>query len=129
MADTTAYEETMPVTEELQLLQEDIPLATVPVEVVNDARVYQLPARRAQTGTDLVSDTTPVEVLSANTKRSRALLVSIDGPMFVQAGKSAAGAWPQNVPYEVTHCAAITVRALTAASSTRIGWTAEYWAD
>lgn len=127
--DTTAYEETVPTVDEDELLQEDIELAVVPVLVHDDVRVYQLPARRAQSGTDLVSDTTGVEILAGNTKRSRAVVVSIDGPMLVSAGKSAPMAWPMGTVYTATHCAAINVKALTAASTTRIGWTAEYWAD
>lgn len=128
-AHTTVYEETSPTVIEPELLQEDISLTVVPVRVNDDVRVYQLPGRRAQTGTDLVNDVTAVEILPANTKRNRAVIVSIDGPMFVSAGKSAPAAWPMGTPYTVTHCAAITVKALTPASTTRIGWTAEYWAD
>lgn len=131
MADdkTVVYDETMPGVDEIELLQEDIALTVVPVRVRDDVRVYQLPARRAQTGTDLVNDVTAVEILPGNTKRSRAVIVSIDGPMLISAGKSSPSAWPMGTPYVSTHSVGISVKALTAASTTRIGWTAEYWAD
>lgn len=127
--DTSAYEETMPVVDEKDLLQEAVPMARVPVEIEGDATVYLLPARRVQTGTDTVNDVTATEVLSLSNKRMRALLVSTDGPMLVSSGATSFTIWPQNVPYEIRHSAAIRVKAATAASTTKIGWTAEYWAD
>lgn len=126
---TVVYEETSPAVVEPELLQEDLTLTVVPVQVIDDVRAYQLPARRAQTGMDLVSDVTAVEILAGNTKRNRAVLISLDGPMLVSAGKTSPTGWPQNVPYTVLHSVGISVKALTAASTTRIGWTAEYWAD
>src|SRR3954466_10247221 len=105
--DTTAYEETMPTVDEDDLLQEDFTMARVPVEVVEAVTNYRLPNRRAQTGTDLVSDTSAVEILATSNKRAKVTLVSMDGPLFVSSGNSSFSAWPQNVPYIATHCASI----------------------
>src|SRR3954471_2657363 len=116
--DTSIYEETLPTVEEPDLLQEDVEMARVPVEVRGDVTTYLLPCRRVQTGTDLVSDTTTIEVLAATNKRARALLISIDGPMQITSGSSSPTVWPQNVAYEVRHTGSIRVKALTAASTT-----------
>lgn len=124
--DTTAYEETMPTVDEQEILQEDFVMARVPVEVVEAVTGYILPNRYGQTGTESVS-TAGLEILSANKKRAKAVLVATDGAMLVAAGNCAFSVWPQNEPYYVTHAVSIKAKAVT--GSVTVGWTAEYWSD
>lgn len=130
MEDTTTYEETRPTPDLDALEQEETDVPLIPVDVPNAVRVYRLPPRRSVMSTDTVNDTAFTAIAAGNGKRNRLVLVSIEQPIWISRdGRTQGSIWPAGVPYTVEHCDGVFVKSATAGQTTRVGATAELWAD
>lgn len=112
------------------LYQEETEAVSVPVRGEGAFLVQQLPARKAQYGTDTVPGTVWTDLLPATPKRARATLVS-DAAFYVNTTGTGGGMlWPANVPYELRHTERVYVRAAGADPAVAtIGHASELWAD
>ncbi len=131
MEDSTDYEQSLPVPDLEELLQEDVEIPRVPVSM-ELGTVYRLPGRRAVLSTDTadIVGNAPVCVASLNPKRNRLTLISIDEDVYIAGDSTSRGSiWPKLVPYVVEHCAAVYVRSAHASNTTTVGCTVELWAD
>jgi hypothetical protein len=122
---------------EEEVLQEEVQhqaIAPVPVTVEGPVRTQQLPNQVYVSRTMLnVPSTVATLILSHEDRRSRAVLISIDQPMYVgrtpgEVESGIAAVWPDGVPYEVR--SGQSVYAMCAAggnTTTTISFHAEYW--
>ncbi len=129
MEDSSIYAETRPTPDLDELEQEEPQIPTVPVTVEGAARVYRLPARRAVLSTDTVKDNF-VGIAAGTEKRNRLVLISIEQPIWISRdGRTQGSIWPALVPYVVEHADGVFVKSATPGVETRVGATAELWAD
>lgn len=115
-----------------ELLQLDEPPAmqTVPVRLTEAGTFWPLPNRRVRIDEVQCDDVTWVQIVDGSKKRSRAVLVCSTNPMRIRVSTSGSGmAWPVAEPYVITHTNAVFVQCATAAQTTTVGVTEEFWAD
>lgn len=121
---------TTPDLDELLQLDERPDMATVPVKLAEAGTVWVLPNRRVRIDETDCNATDWVQIIDGSKKRSKAVIIAATNPMRVRVSTSGNGmAWPVGVPYEVTHTQAVYVQCATAAQTSVIGVTEEFWAD
>lgn len=122
--------EATPDLDELLQLDEPPAMSTVPVRLTEAGTFWPLPNRRVRIDEQLCDDTQWIQIVDGSKKRSRATLICATNPMKIRVSTSGAGmAWPVAVPYVITHTQAVFVQCATAAQSTTVGVTEEFWAD
>lgn len=121
---------------EEEILQEEVtpvPIVPVPVVVEGPARVQTLPAPQYVTRNyQGVTSSVATQVLSHEDRRSRALVLSIDQPIYVgrtpgEVESGIAAVWPDNVPLEILSGASVYVMCAAAGATTTVSVSAEYW--
>ena len=115
-------------TPDLDELNQEAPAGVrVPVEVHGQVLTHELPAKRVQESTDLISAGAWTHVLPKTPKRKRAVLLG-DVPFRVSfTGTGSGMAWPANVPLVLEHDQAVHVQASTGVVA--LSHMSELWAD
>lgn len=117
-----------------EVLQEEHDYAppSVAVDVCGPVRIQALPRKGGATRTVQLDAVTARQVLTADPRRGRALLVSFDEDFLVAYSATAATApatmarWPKRVPLEVA--ATVEVYVMAQANTTSLSVLQEAWA-
>lgn len=105
----------------------DEPLVVIPVQPVGPVPVQNLPARCGAAFSHPL-DTAFSNVLGADPKRRRVVLIGSDAWEYSRTGTAGSGvAWPADVPLVLEHCDAIRARVPTSTGTLSV--IAETWAD
>jgi hypothetical protein len=105
------------------------------VSVRGPVRTQALPRKGGATRTRTVSDVKASQVLTADPRRARVTLMSMDQDMLVAFSDAASqdpstmSAWPKGVPFTCDATVDVYVQCATAAQTTRVSITTELWAE
>jgi hypothetical protein len=110
--------------------EEPSPFSTVPVHIEGPVQVHELPARRAQMKTDVVSNSGWTPLLPETPKRKRLVMISTDKSFYLSIdGTGVSGfLWPANVALVLEHTQRVYAMSADPAGST-ISHCSELWAD
>lgn len=117
-----------------EVLQAETPYRPEPpvlVEIQTPVRTQELPRKAGATRTQTIG-TTPQQLLRADHRRARVVLMSVGQSMLVAFSKQSASSpdfmvlWPANVQFVVTTATEIWVASST--GTTSIGYATELWA-
>lgn len=87
--------------------QRPVNYPAIPVQVVGPVLVQQQPARQGQTNLEHLSQTVPLQVLSPDPRRQRAILVSGTAWSMSNKRSGAQAPIPANVPIELHHASEV----------------------
>lgn len=105
------------------------------VSVKGPVRVQELPLKGGGTRTKSVGDTKFIQVLEADKRRGRAVLMSMDEEVYIGFSEAAmqdpiaSTVWPAGVPFEVPAAVEAYVMCAVAAATTRVSVTTYLWAE
>lgn len=121
-----------------EVLQEE-PEYVMPVQgavsVTGPVRTQALPRKGGATRTRVVGDTKAVQLLTADHRRAKVTLMSMDQEMLVAfseastADPSAMSVWPKGVPFPCEATVEVWAQSAVTAQTTRISVTTELWAE
>jgi hypothetical protein len=130
MTDLARESEPTPDLEEVLQEEASSLISTVPVRIEEAAGFWLLPNRHVRYDSNLVGDTTWVQVLDGSKKRARAVLMAIAQPIRIRTSSSGTGMlWPAAVPFPVFHTEKVQVLCATGAATVEVGISEEFWAD
>ncbi len=105
------------------------------VAVKGPVRTQALPRKGAATRTRTVGDTRAVQLLTADPRRGRVTLMSMDQEMLIAFSEAACQAassmtvWPKAVPFVCDATVDVYVQCAVDSETTRVSVTTELWAE
>lgn len=120
-----------------EVLQEEpyVMAVTGSMSVSGPVRTQALPRKGGATRSRLVGDGKPVQLLTADPRRARAVLLSLDKAVYVGYGQASATdastmvAWPAGVPFECAATVDVFVQCAEQGQNTMISVATEMWAE
>lgn len=105
------------------------------VTVKGPVRTQSLPRKGGATRSRAVADGRPVQLLTADPRRARVTLLSVEEPMYVGYGEgsitdpSTMALWPAGLPFVCDTTVDVFVQCATEAASTTVSVVTELWAE
>lgn len=121
-----------------EIQQSEIPeILAVPVRVEGPVRVQLLPAVVGASSYKNITDTNAHRILRADSRRKRAIILSVDQPIYVAesdgqivtASGSGAFLLPERIPHEITHREDVWVGLANPTGQTVVSVLHELWSE